>query len=269
MKASIQVYHKLKQKVGLIYSQLKLNKFEKTKGRKLAISIIDTITLALYKQRQGIPTKKQIFNDFENQLKCSYKTLVVNINRFARLAAFILAVLLKINHRYASLGKYTDATAVPVCLNKNARRHKTMKSLASWSKTGKGWFYGLKLHLTIDTERNLLSIMFTSANADDRQVFMELNEDLDGLFGTDAGYVSGALEKAFYKPGKRRVIIAPKKNMKKLITGWQFHLMKGRMIIELDFRNLKMFHNLVTSLPRSVNGYLANYIYSLLSYLLS
>ena len=53
------------------------------------------------------------------------------------------------------------------------------------------------------------------------------------------------------------------------IAGWQFHLYDTRMLIELNFRNLKMFHNLITSLPRSMNGYLAHYTYSLLSYLIS
>lgn len=45
MRTSIQLYDKLKQKIGFCYSQLKLNKFEKTKGRKLAIKIIDVISL--------------------------------------------------------------------------------------------------------------------------------------------------------------------------------------------------------------------------------
>jgi len=80
MRTSIQLYDKLKQKIGLCYSQLKLNKFEKTKGRKLAIKIIDVISLGLFKQQNGIPTKKALYNIFRP--KCSYKTLVVNLNLF-------------------------------------------------------------------------------------------------------------------------------------------------------------------------------------------
>lgn len=267
MKTSIKLYHKLKQKVGFCYSQFKLNKFENKKGRKLAISIIEILSLGLFKQQNGIPTKKALFKIFEP--KCSYKTLVVNLNRFSWLAAFILLALLKINHKQASKIKYTDSTRIPVCLNENAKTHKTMQGLAQWGKTGKGWFYGLKLHLSSDLERRTLSVMFTSGNASDSKVFMELNKDLDGMFFTDAGYVSKELEKEFYQEGKRILFARPRKNMKKLITGWQFTFSRGRMTIELNFRSLKMFHNLVTSLPRSVNGYLANYIYSLLSYLLS
>ncbi len=264
MKASIQLYDKLKQKVKWFYSQLKLNKFENKKGRKLAISIVETLTLALYKQLQDIPTKKQLFNQF--QPKCSYKTLVVNINRFTKLAVLILLALLKQHQQQASVVKYTDASKIPDCLNKNANHHKTMDGVATWGKTGQGWFYGLKLHLTNDFEKNALSFMLTPGNADDRKPFMKINKDLDGLFFTDAGYVSEKLEEEFYQEEKRIVFIAPKKNMKKLITGWQYFFLKGRATIELSFRSLKMFHGLVTSLPRSVDGYFANYIYSLLSY---
>jgi len=270
MKASIQLYDKLKQKVRLIYTQLKLNKLEKTKGRKLAISIIETISLALYKQRQGIPTKKQVFDEFEPE--CSYKTLVVNINRFAKLAAFVLVALLKFNQKQSCLVKYTDSTRIPVCLNKNAKHHKTMQGIAQWGKTkqgSKGWFYGLKLHITTDFKRRMLSIMFTPGNIDDRKPFMKLNKALYGWFFTDKGYISEDLEEEFNQEGKRILFTLPKKNMKKIMTGWQFFFSRGRATIELNFRSLKMFHNLVTSMPRSVDGYFANYIYSLLSYLIS
>jgi len=57
--------------------------------------------------------------------------------------------------------------------------------------------------------------------------------------------------------------------MKKLMTKWQEELYKGRFSIEFDFRNLKLFHGLVTSLPRSVEGYLANYMHALVSYVLA
>jgi len=45
MKTSIQLYNKLKQVVRSFYSQLQFKKLEKTKGRKLAIKIIDNIYL--------------------------------------------------------------------------------------------------------------------------------------------------------------------------------------------------------------------------------
>ncbi|HEY4476856.1 MAG TPA: hypothetical protein VJB69_02670 [Candidatus Paceibacterota bacterium] len=60
----------------------------------------------------------------------------------------------------------------------------------------------------------------------------------------------------------------PRKNMKKLMTEIQAKLYDTRMLIELNFRNLKMLYNLVTSFPRSIDGYFANYIYSILAFVL-
>jgi len=249
--------------VKWFYSQLQFSKFEKSKGRKLAIPIIDTIALALFKQRQGINTKKSLFEI--SRPECSYKTLVVNLNRFFHLALIILFALLKINHKKASLVKHTDSTDVPVCLNKNASKHKTMNFFANWGKTGKGWFYGLKLHLTTDLEKRLLSFRFSSGNVHDTQIFLDLNKNLKGIFVADAGYCSEELQKNFYQEGKRILFTKPKRNMKKIITAFQYHLYNTRVLIEVSIRDLKMFHGLLTSLPRSMNGYFANYIYSLLS----
>ena len=249
---TLQVYQFLKNKVKFICEKLNLSQYENTTGRKLKISIPQIITLALYKQTQGIPTKKSIWNDFGRILKCSYKTLVVNMNRRSLLALLILKVILESNRKNSHPIKHTDSTDIPVCLNKNARRHKPMRGLAEWGHSGKGWFYGLKLHLS----------------ADHKAMFMKLNAELEGIFVADAGYVSKNLEKEFYQERKRILFAKPRANMKKIITFFQKKLYDTRMIIEINFRNLKMLYNLATSFPRSVNGYLANYVYSMLAYAL-
>ena len=143
-----------------------------------------------------------------------------------------------------------------------------MKSLASWGHSGKGLFYGVKLHLTSDLNRRLLSISFAPGNTSDKAMFMKVNKDLMGIFVADAGYISEKLEKEFYIENKRILFSKPRKNMKKMITFFQKKLYDTRMIIELNFRNLKMFYGLLTSLPRSVDGYIANYIHSILAYVL-
>jgi len=141
-----------------------------------------------------------------------------------------------------------------------------MAGLASWGKTGKGWFYGLKLHITTNLKRKVLSVRFTSGNMNDREVVIRLNRGLFGIFVCDAGYISEKLQKEFFIEHRRILLVKPRANMKKIATAFQNLLYGTRMMIELDFRNLKMFYGLVTSLPRSVNGYCANYIYSLLAY---
>jgi hypothetical protein len=268
MKLTLQVYNELKQKVTFFYNKLNFKKYEKTKGRKLAISIIETITLALYKQTSTRKTKKSLWNDLRKYLKCSYKTLVVNINRSVLLALVILLKIRNWNRQYAHLVKHTDSTDIAVCLNKNAKHHKTMYGLSSWGHSGKGFYYGLKLHLTTDLRRNILSFSITSANGSDREQFIKLNKDLEGVFVADAGYTGEKLSKEFFRENKRILFAKPRANMKKLMTDLQSKLYNTRTLIELNFRNLKMFFNLETSLPRSIDGYLGNYIYSLLAYIL-
>ena len=268
MKLTLEVYNELKQKVIFFYKKLNFIKYEKTKGRKLAISLVDTITLALYKQKSARKTKKSLWNDLKKYLKCSYKTLVVNLNRCVILALIIALQIRALNRKTSHWLKHTDSTDIPVCLNKNAAHHKTMYGLASWGHSGKGFYYGLKLHLTTDWKRNILSFSFTSANGSDRSQFMKLNKYLEGIFAADAGYTSEELEREFFQENKRILFAKPRKNMKKLMTYWQGKLYDTRMLIELNFRNLKMFFGLETSLPHSIDGYLGNYVYSLLAYML-
>lgn len=267
MKTLIPLYQTIKQKVKFLYDKLKLDTREKNKGRKLAIKIPDIIALSIFKQKNKIETKKSIFEIFLP--KCSYKTLVVNMNRFSKLALYLFCFMMNLNRREAHPIKHTDSTDIPVCLNKNARSHKTMNFLASWGHSGKGLFYGLKLHMTTDLKRRILAVRFTAANVHDKMVFLKLNKGLYGLFAADAAYTSQKLQEEFYEENKRILFAKPRKNMKKIMTWWQDMLYKTRMTIELNFRSIKLFYGLITSMPRSVNGYLANYIYSLLAYVIA
>ena len=199
MNTYIQTYQHILTKVQYISKQLKL-KISKSTGRPLAIPPEHTIALSLFKQSNGIPTKKSIWKIFD--LKCSYKTLVVSMNKLAVHALLILNVLLKLNQKNAHLIKHTDSTDIPVCLNKNAKYHKTMKMLSSWGHSGKGMYYGLKMSITTDLKRKMLAVIFTSGNGDDRKTFLKMNENLMGIFVADAGYISKDLEKQFYVENK-------------------------------------------------------------------
>lgn len=267
MQANITAYTDILHKVRSFYKELGLAEQEPTRGRKLALTVEVTIALGIFKQTHGIVTKKAVYDIFEPN--CSYKTFVVNLNRFAYLATLILSLLLYCNKKIAHVVKYTDSTDIPVCLFKNANGHRVMKELATFAGSSHGVFYGLRLHLTVDLRRNALAVKFTTANIDQRDVFPSLNHDMNGIFVADNGYLRPKLQQQFYIPSQRVMLVKPRKNMRKLMTKFQQWLYEGRMQIELNFRNLKLFHGLVTSLPRSVEGYFANYIYALLASCLS
>ena len=177
--------------------------------------------------------------------------------------------MMRLGKKYAHVVKYTDATDIPVCLKKNADAHQTMKAFSGMGRSSKGWFYGLKMTLTRDHDGRMLALRFTKPGTNDRDIFRDINADIFGIIVADAGYVSKQLEKDMYREGQRWVLIRPYKTMKKLMTEWQYQLYQGRFRIEFDFRNLKLFHGLVTSLPRSFDGYIANYLHALMSFVLS
>lgn len=201
-------------------------------------------------------------------LPCSYKTLVVSLIRWAPLAGAILALILKHNRLSQHPVKHIDSTDIPVCEFRNAHEHRTMRGLAAFSKSKrKKTFFGLKLHLLSDCNRKLLAIKFTAGNVDDRKPVPDLvTSDIWGIIVGDGGYVSNKLQDFLHQPQRRLFIAQPRRNMKKLTVKWQQQIYATRMLIELNFRDLKLFYGLVTSLPRSVAGYCANYIYSLLAY---
>lgn len=264
MKAFVPMYNLIKQMVKFFSKQLHFDKYKSQTGRKLALPIEEVISLAIFKQKNNIATKKSLYNIFKP--KCSYKTLVINLNRWFFLAIIILVLLMKLNRQNAHLVKHIDSTDIPVCLFKNANNHKTMRRYAEYRKKGQDTFLGLKLHIITDLEQKLLSIQFTGAKTDDRKVVMKMSEDLTGIFMADAGYISEKLSREFYQEHKRVLLAKPKKNMKKIMTKFEELLYRTRMLIEINFRELKLFYGLVTSLPRSVGGYLANYIYAILAY---
>jgi hypothetical protein len=267
LKTSLKIYNTLRVVVTKVYHTLNLKKYENKKGRKEIIQNIDAITLGILKQAQGIATKKSLFEIIDPH--CSYKTLVVSINRCGLLLQKILGYILVSNRMQSHLIKHVDATDLPVCSLRKARSHKTMKMYAHKSKSSKGWFYGLKLHLTVDLEGRILAIRFTSGNSDDRDVLKSMNNDLRGIFVADAGYVSQKLEQEFYIENERILYTCMRTNMKKIATFDDIELLQTRMKIENHFGVMKEFRNLTSTVSRSVQGYFVNYLSSVLSYMIA
>lgn len=264
------VYENLKHIITHLFQIFKPRDLETPAvGRPKKIKDIDALTFALYQHASTRVTKKSVYDDFKEMLHCSYKTFVVSVNRVSALTLRLLALIMCQNKRDSHLVKYTDSTDIPVCLKKNMDEHKTMKGLAGLGRSTKGWFYGLKMTLTRDHDGRMLALKFTRPGENDRDIFRSINRDIYGIIVADAGYVSEQLERDMYLEKRRWILIRPYKTMKKLMTKWQEQLYKGRFKIEFDFRDLKLFHGLVTSLPRSVGGYLANYLHALLSFVIA
>jgi hypothetical protein len=160
-----------------------------------------------------------------------------------------------------------DSTMLPVCKLARADDHKVAKKLARFGKNWQGWHYGLKLHASIDLEGKLAGLALTGANIYDAQAMpMILNKHCklavgDTLYG--AKVMGKKIRKAY-----GTVIIAPAfpKQNKKIAAGWEFKLLDLRSKIESVFDYLKEHMHLVSSFPRSIEGYVLHYVRVLLGY---
>jgi hypothetical protein len=247
--------------------KLGLPEAQKT-GRPRIIEWIDAIALGVYQHLSTRETKISVWKDFKKKLRCAYSTFVTALNDAGTLVFQIIVHLMKENRKTASIVKFTDATDIPVCLNKNATRNKTMEGLAAWGHSGKGYYFGLKMTMTRDVAGKLLGLVFSPGNANDRTIFRKINKHIGGIIVADAGYVNKEMEKEMSVPG-RILLIKPYKTMKRIAAKWQNELYDLRFQIEFDFRSLKLFHGLESSLPRSIDGMIGNYLFAILSFTVS
>lgn len=263
------LFYSVKHKVIEIIETYKMRLPEAPKtGRPRIIEWVEAIVLGIYQHTSTRATKKSVWSDFKKSIGCAYSTFVTALNDAGEIVLEVLALMMQSNREVAHVVKYTDATDIPVCLNKNATRNKTMQGLAAWGHSGKGFYFGLKMTMTRDADGRLLGLKFTAANASDRKIFRAINRNIGGIIVADAGYVDKAMEREMSVPG-RVLIIKPYKNMKRVAAAWQTAVYNSRFQIEFDFRNLKLFHGLVSSLPRSINGMIGNYLFALLSFVVS
>lgn len=267
----LKIFQNLKNRIQHITHAFKLNLTHKKnpQGRPLKIEALDAVTLALYQHASSRATKRSVYDDLKDSLGCSYKTLVMAMNRAATFVMKLLFILMRLGKKHGHLVKYTDATDLPVCLKKNADTNRVMKGFAEIGHSSKGWYYGLKMTMTRDAAGNILGLRFTSPRKSDRDIFRSINHDIHGVIIADAGYVSKQLERDMDIDGLRWIMIRPFRSMKKLATKWQDKLYRSRFQIEFDFRSMKLFHGLVSSLPRSVDGMIANYLNAVGSFVLS
>src|SRR3989344_3418370 len=153
MNQSITIFQTIKTIVASVFSSLKLKNRTHPKGRKPVLNNVEAVALDLMARRQNIATKKGLYEIVEPS--CSYNTFVRTMNRCLGELAHIAGAVMRLLEKEAHFVKHTDATDIPVCLTKNGNAHRTMRGLAAWSKNSKGFFFGLKLHLS--SERRSLS----------------------------------------------------------------------------------------------------------------
>jgi hypothetical protein len=111
-------------------------------------------------------------------------------NRFVELMAEVLEPLATFMQSRCGKSQgiaFVDSTALRACENIHIPRHKTFAEKAGRSKSSTGWFYGFKLHFTVNDCGDILSFCLTRANVDNRVPAPYLAQNLSGkLLATEA-----------------------------------------------------------------------------------
>jgi hypothetical protein len=198
-----------------------------------------------------------------------YFPKAVSYNRFIEVKKRV-NMLLYLFVNLSCMGKispngYLDSTKLPVCDNHRIHSHKVFKDLASRGKTSTGWFYGLKLHILINTEGELMGFALSSGSVSDNNpdVVSQVCMHMQGgrLYG-DAGYVSQRLFERLYAQG---ILLFTKirKNMKnKLMAKSDKFFLKRRSLVETTIDLMKnildLWHTRHRSIDNAFNNLLAN-----------
>jgi transposase len=237
-------------------------------GRPANLTPSEILTLALFRFWSTLGNWKAFYDlmgaGFRQEfpkLPC-YETLLRQIHAHGPLGLLLLIALLG---REEGPGTYAlDATAIAV--SHHRRQAKVVRQWAAWGKdSDRHWFFGFKLHAVCDPRGQLVSLRITPGNVADVTQAEALLSRLRGLVVADAAYISTPLREKLWELGL--LLLTPlRKNMKGLASLEQSQQFSRRSIIETVFSVLKDRLGLVTSLPRSLDGYLAHYVFVLLAY---
>lgn len=235
------------------------------------LSLVMLVSLILFKFFTG----HRSWKDYYRYLKShhhgvnignlpTYKNFMASVHKLVGYALVFLEAVRKYCKQGVDL-QFADSTKLAVCSIKREFSHKVAKGMATKSKSTMGWYYGFKLHLVCDRKGQILAWRITTAVVDDRKGLSLVWEELTGMIVADAGYLGSNWQEAAADLGLR-LLTGVKKIMKKLMSRWEYFLLKARQRVETTFSVLKLRLGLETSLPRSPMGFFAHYVWCLLAY---
>ena len=160
-----------------------------------------------------------------------------------------------------------DATSLAVCKNPRIHSHKVFAGLAQRGKTSTGWFFGFKLHLIFNDRGELLNLLLTPGNMDDRKPVPKMVRKLFGKLFADKGYISKTLREELLRTFNVQLVTGIRSNMKNVLMPLiDKILLRKRAIVETIIDQLKNISQIEHSRHRSPINFLVNLICGLIAY---
>lgn len=244
---------------------------KRQRQRPCRLSVSEIMTIIILFHLSHYRTFKDYYYECVQCDLKSYFPKLVSYNRFLELMpnTFLPLLTYLLSHKGKATGLYyTDSTDLPVCHNRRIFQHKTFKGIAARGKTSVDWFYGFKLHLTINHLGELMSFSLTPGNVDDRQPLLWLLKSLKGIGVADRGYISKEKTTQLAQQGLT-FITRIKRNMKpKLFSTFEKFLLSQRCIVETVIEQLKFICQIDHTRHRSPFNFLTNLLSGLVAYVL-
>ncbi len=237
-----------------------------------SLSLSEVMTICIVFHLSGYRTFKRYYTHFISKNYKKFFPNLVSYNRFVELMPY--AALPMTLFVYAQSGRcsgisFVDSTTLDVCDSHRIKQHKVFKEIAQRGKSSTGWFYGFKLHLTINDCGEILSFCLTAGNVDDRnsKVMEHLTKGVFGKLFADKGYISQKLFENLWNKGIQ-LITKQKKNTKKKAPMQLSDklLLRKRAIIESVNDFLKNICQIEHSRHRSCHNFIVNLVSGLAAY---
>jgi hypothetical protein len=241
---------------------------QRNRARELALSEIMTILILFHQSHYR--TFKAFYTEHVCVELCGEFPHLVSYTRFVEF--FPSALVPLVVYLHSCLGSCTgvsfiDSTRLAVCHNRRIRQHRVFRGLAERGKTSVDWFFGFKLHLVFNDQGELLTLLLTPGNVDDRAPVPAFAKQLFGKLFGDKGYLSTPLVKQLKSLFGIELITPLRKNMKKVERPLLDKLrLRKRAIVETIIDQLKNISQIEHTRHRSPVNFLVNLLCGLIAY---
>ncbi len=237
--------------------------------RESGLCMSELITLAIMFHKSNYRTFKHFYLYYIcDTLRAYFPGLVSyrQVNKLMKQVVFpLFAFQQSLQGDPTGIG-FIDSTVLSVCHICRASNHKVFKKVARKGKTTTGWFYGLKLHLVINHQGEILTWMLSPGNVDDRGPVPALTAGLWGKLFGDRGYISKKLFDQLDKQGIQLItkLKARMKNMLMDVVDKALLLKRG--VIESVNNKLKSQCQIEHHRHRSLPHFMINLLSGLAAY---
>jgi IS5 family transposase len=271
----LKLYVAIDEDLKVLRSHLQAHQLPRDpQGGTPELSAAEVLTMVVWGAWRGCKDKAALCFHLQTYHRHDFPTLGVYskfVEATTRYSVELRALLALILHRNRQAqGMYPivlqDSTAIAVCHVARARQHRTFRQWARESKSGMGWWYGLKLHVQCNEAGRLCGFDLTTATVDDRTLLDPLTRWLkDGIVVGDGGYLSQAKATELAARGVY-LLTATRKNMRRLASQFQLACLQLRHRVEELFAFLKCAFGAVCTTHRAIHALPIHLLGCLLAY---